>query len=352
VTKTGIVKDKRYMDHWMGDHHPECPERLAVIYAMLEEGDMAGRFHEVPVRKATKRDLLRVHSESYIQRLEATSGQQYTFLDADTQTCAASYEAAVLAAGGLCQAIDMVHSGELQNAFALVRPPGHHAERSQARGFCLFNNVAVGARYAQEILNLHRVLIVDWDLHHGNGTQHSFEDDASILYFSTHQYPYYPGTGALDEIGIGKGTGYTVNVPLSVGLGDAEYVGIFQKILKPIALEFRPDLVLVSAGFDIYFGDPLGGMNVTPMGFAGLTRIILDIAEECCNGRAVLTLEGGYDLDGLRSSVHQVLKELTGFARTDVGALMAQVEPGMLDYHADRVKMIHLPRWKSLADSV
>jgi acetoin utilization deacetylase AcuC-like enzyme len=340
------------MDHWMGDHHPECPERLAVIHAMLEEGDMAGRFHMVPVRKATKRDLLRIHSESYIQRIEATSGQEYTFLDADTQTCAASYEAAVLAAGGLCQAIDMVHSGELQNAFALVRPPGHHAERSQAKGFCLFNNVAIGARYAQEILNLHRVLIVDWDLHHGNGTQHSFEDDASILYFSTHQYPYYPGTGALDEIGIGKGTGYTVNVPLSVGFGDAEYVGIYQKILKPIALEFRPDLVLVSAGFDIYFGDPLGGMNVTPIGFAGLTRIILDIAEECCNGRAVLTLEGGYDLDGLRSSVHQVLKELAGFARTDVGTLMAQVEPGILDYVADRVKKIHLPRWKSLADSL
>jgi acetoin utilization deacetylase AcuC-like enzyme len=318
---------------------------------MLEEGDMGGRFEEVPVRKATKQDLLRIHSESYIERIEATSGQEYTFLDADTQACAESYETAILAAGGLCQAIDMVHSGELQNAFALVRPPGHHAERSYAKGFCLFNNVAVGARYAQEILNLHRVLIVDWDLHHGNGTQHSFEDDASILYFSTHQYPYYPGTGALDEIGIGKGAGYTVNVPLSAGFGDADYVGIYQTILRPMALEFRPDLVLVSAGFDIYFGDPLGGMNVTPSGFAGLTRIILDIAEECCKGRAILTLEGGYDLDGLRSSVRQVLIELAGFARTDVGALMALAEPGILDYVADRVKTIHLPRWKSLADS-
>jgi acetoin utilization deacetylase AcuC-like enzyme len=352
VTKTGIVKDKRYMDHWMGDQHPECPERLAVTYAMLEERDMVGQFKEVPVRKAAREDLLRIHSESYIQRIEATSGQEYTFLDADTQTCAASYEAAVLAAGGLCQAIDMVHSGELQNAFALVRPPGHHAERSHAKGFCLFNNVAIGARYAQEILHLHRVLIVDWDLHHGNGTQHSFEDDASILYFSTHQYPYYPGTGALGEVGSGKGTGYTVNVPLSVGFGDGEYAGIYQKILKPIALEFRPDLVLVSAGFDIYFGDPLGGMSVTPNGFAGLTRIILEIAEECCEGRVVLTLEGGYDLDGLRSSVHHVLKELAGFERTDVGALMALAEPGILDYVTDRVKQTHMPYWKSLADSI
>jgi acetoin utilization deacetylase AcuC-like enzyme len=352
VTKTGIVKDKRYMDHWMGDQHPEGPERLAVTYAMLEESDMAGQFKEVPARRAKKEDLLRVHSESYIKRIEATSGQAYTFLDADTQTCAASYETAVLAVGGLCQAIDMVHSGELQNAFALVRPPGHHAERSQAKGFCLFNNVAVGARYAQEILHLQRVLIVDWDLHHGNGTQHSFENDATILYFSTHQYPYYPGTGALGEVGTGKGTGYTVNVPLSVGFGDGEYAGIYQKILKPIALEFRPDLVLVSAGFDIYFGDPLGGMSVTPSGFAGLTRIILEIAEECCKGRAVLTLEGGYDLDGLKSSVHHVLKELAGFERTDVGALIALAEPGILDYVIDRVKKTHLPYWKSLADSL
>ncbi len=340
------------MNHRMGDHHPECPERLAVTYAMLDEWEMAVQYKEVPARKASKEDLLRVHSEAYIHKIEATSGQEYTFLDADTQTCAASYETAVLAAGGLCQAIDMVHSGELQNAFALIRPPGHHAERGYAKGFCLFNNIAVGARYAQEILRIQRILIVDWDLHHGNGTQHSFEDDASVLYFSTHQYPYYPGTGTLGEVGIGKGTGYTVNVPLSVGFGDGEYAGIYQKILRPIALEFRPELVLVSAGFDIYFADPLGGMSVTPEGFAGLARIILDIAEECCKGRAVLTLEGGYDLDGLQLSVRRVLKELAGFERSDPDALVALAEPNILDYVTDRVRKTHLPYWKSLHDSV
>ncbi len=351
VTRTGIVKDKRYMDHRMGDYHPECPERLAVIYAMLEEPGMAGQFKEIPVRKATKEELLRVHSESYIQMLEATAGQEYTFLDADTQTCAASYEAAVLAAGSLCEAIAMVHSGELDNAFALVRPPGHHAERSQAKGFCLFNNVAIGARYAQETLHIRRILIVDWDLHHGNGTQHSFEEDSSILYFSTHQYPYYPGTGAPGEIGIGKGRGYTINVPLTVGFGDGEYTGIYQRILKPIALEFRPDLILVSAGFDIYFGDPLGGMGVTPSGFGGLTRTILEIAEQCCGGKAVLTLEGGYDLDGLRSSVQCVLKELGGIAETNVGHLIALAEPGVLYRVIERAKKNYLPYWKCLAKS-
>jgi acetoin utilization deacetylase AcuC-like enzyme len=183
-------------------------------------------------------------------------------------------------------------------------------------GFCLFNNVAIGARYAQQGHGIRRVLIADWDLHHGNGTQHAFEEDPSVLYFSTHQYPYYPGSGALQQAGRGQGKGFTLNVPLSAGHGDGDFIGIFQKILKPVALEFAPDLVLVSAGFDIYEHDPLGGMRVTAEGFGAMTRCLLDLADACCDGKLVVTLEGGYHLQGLRASVKAVLKEMAGLTQT------------------------------------
>ncbi len=345
---TGIVKDTRYMDHWMGDYHPECPQRLKVIYDMLEEPDMEGKFQEITPRFADKKELLLVHAGYYVETLAATAGIEYTYLDPDTQTCAASYDAAVLAAGGLCEAISKVCAGKLKNAFALVRPPGHHAERGQAKGFCLFNNVAVGARYAQERLKVGRILIVDWDLHHGNGTQHSFEEDPTILYFSTHQFPYYPGTGAYTEIGVGKGRGFTVNVPLTIGYGDAEYLSLFERVLKPIALEFKPELILVSAGFDIYIGDPLGGMNVTPAGFAAMTRVIMDIAGECCAEKLVFTLEGGYDLYGERDSVKEVLKELAGLNNSDPAALAGSAMQEMVDTVVARVKSVQGPYWKTL----
>ena len=348
MTKTGIVQDERYMNHQMGAYHPESPRRLEVIYAMLEDADMQGNYRNVPVRRAEREELLWIHSPDYVERLASTEGREYTYLDPDTQTSPGSYEAALLAVGGLCEAISMVRSGELDNAFALVRPPGHHAERAQAMGFCLFNNVAVGARYAQEHLKLKRIIVVDWDLHHGNGTQHSFEEDASILYFSTHQYPYYPGTGSLTEVGKGKGQGFTVNVPLSMGYGDGEYVGIFEKILRPITLEFNPDMILVSAGFDIYMEDPLGGMNVTPDGFAGLTRSILQMASECCAGKVVITLEGGYNLQGLRDSVKAVLRELAGFSETDTRALLNKADQRALDHVTKQVIEVQGRYWKSL----
>jgi acetoin utilization deacetylase AcuC-like enzyme len=346
MAKTGIVQDERYMNHQMGAYHPESPRRLEVIYTMLEDADMQGNYTNVPVRRAEREELLWIHSPDYVERLASTEGKEYTYLDPDTQTSPGSYEAALLAAGGLCEAISMVHSGELDNAFALVRPPGHHAERAQAMGFCLFNNVAVGARYAQEHLKLNRIMVVDWDLHHGNGTQHSFEEDASILYFSTHQYPYYPGTGALTEAGKEKGEGFTVNVPLSMGYGDGEYVGIFEKILRPVTLEFNPEIILVSAGFDIYMEDPLGGMNVTPEGFAGLTRSIMQMANECCEGKVVITLEGGYNLEGLRDSVKAVLKELGRFSETDTRALLNKADQRALDHVTKQVIEVQSRYWK------
>ena len=348
MARTGIVRDARFMNHVMGAYHPESPQRLEVIYAMLEDPDMIGKFKEIPVRPAEKDELLLVHSADYVNRIAATEGKEYTYLDPDTQTSAGSYEAALLAAGGFCEAISMVNSRELDNAFALVRPPGHHAERDRAMGFCLFNNVAIGARYAQESLKLSRILVVDWDLHHGNGTQHSFEDDPSILYFSTHQYPYYPGTGSFNETGIGRGEGFTVNVPFSIGYGDGEYMGTFEEILKPIALEFKPEIILVSAGIDIYMGDPLGGMNVTPKGFAGLTRSIIEIAQACCGGKVVITLEGGYSLEGLRDSIKEILKEMAGLSNTNIPDIIARADKDRLKFVAERVKEVHRPHWKNL----
>lgn len=348
MRKTGIVKDNRYMNHQAGPGHPESPQRLEVIYAMLEESDMAGRFQEVPVRQAEREELLLIHSPEYIDRVAATEGKAFSSLDPDTSTSPRSYEAALLASGGLCEAISMVITGELDNGFALVRPPGHHAERSSAKGFCLFNNIAIGARYAQEFHHVKRILVVDWDLHHGNGTQHSFEDDPSILYFSTHQYPYYPGTGAFEQAGRGQGEGFTVNVPLSTGHGDGEYVGIFERILKPIALEFDPELILVSAGFDIYEDDPLGGMYVTTNGFAGLTRSILNIGKTCCDGKVVVTLEGGYNLEGLRSSAKVVLQELAGLSETDIGAIVSKADQEMLENAVKQVFRVHGRFWKNL----
>ena len=349
---TGIVRDKRYIDHRTGDFHPESHRRLEIIYEMLNDPDMVNRYIDVPVREATEEELQYIHSKDYISMVAATAGKPYSYLDADTQTSAGSYQAALLAAGGLCNAIKMVNTGEINNAFALVRPPGHHAERNGGMGFCLFNNVAIGAVYAQRELGLERILIVDWDLHHGNSTQHCFEDDPSILYFSTHQYPYYPGSGSLEEVGNGQGEGHTVNVPLTTGYGDAEYVAIYQQILQPIALEFGPDLVLVSVGFDIYKGDPLGGMLVTPDGFAGLTHTLMEIARLSCDGKLVLTLEGGYDLQGLRDSVKAVLKELRGETTTKERDWSGKEDKRRLSAVLNRVKDIHGRYWRMTDRSV
>ena len=349
MAKTGIVKDERYMNHRPGSFHPESHQRLEVIYAMLNDPDMAGQFHEVPVRRAKREELLLIHSPQYVDMVASTEGKDSLALDPDTSTSAGSYEAALLAAGGMCQAISMVISAELDNAFALVRPPGHHAEKSRAMGFCLFNNVAIGARYAREYHNLKRVLIIDWDLHHGNGTQHSFEEDPTILYFSTHQYPYYPGSGAFHEAGTGRGEGFTVNVPLSPGHGDGEYVGIFERIMKPVAMEFNPELILVSAGIDIYENDPLGSMLVSPDGFAALTRSIMDVAEKCCYGKVVITLEGGYDLNGLEASIKSVLKELAGLSETSIEDMASGGDQEKLDYVIKQVLQVHGGFWKGLS---
>jgi len=333
--KTGIVKDERYLRHDAGFGHPESPQRLGATHAILAAPDMLGQFIEIAPRYATHEEIALIHSPSYINLVASTAGQPFVSLDPDTATTPESYDVAKLAVGGLCNAIDSVVSGEVENAFALIRPPGHHAGVSNAAGFCIFNNVAIGAMHAIMKNKMDRILIVDWDLHHGNGTQAQFYEDPRVLYFSTHQYPYYPGTGAIEEIGRGKGLGYNINVPLRPGVDSAQYVRIFRRIIYPISMKFKPDLVMISAGFDPYYKDPLGGMKVTPDGFACMARILLDIADKCCGGKIVVTLEGGYHLTGLAESIKAVLVEMhDGTHVTD--DMLARIEQEA-DSHIDPV---------------
>lgn len=307
----GIVRDEIFLEHITDDYHPENPNRLKYIYAMLNSIDKGGVIYAAP-RVATHEEIALIHDPAYISSIAATDGKMQRRLDPDTVTSPKSYEAACLAAGGVLQLADMLFAGEIQNGFALVRPPGHHAERNKAMGFCLFNNIAIGARYLEKKYGLKRIAIVDYDLHHGNGTQHSFYEDSSILYFSTHQYPYYPGTGWYNETGEGNGKGYTINIPLSYGMGDDDYEYAFREVLIPITEQYKPEAVLVSAGFDSYYNDPLGGMAVTEGGFATMTRILMEIADKHCNGKVLCSLEGGYDLNGLTTSVKAVTMELKG----------------------------------------
>jgi len=306
----GIVKDDIYLEHITDSYHPENPDRLKQIYSMLKTIDNSDIVYISP-RMATHEEIALNHDGFYIESIASTKGKEKR-LDPDTVTSPKSYEASCMAVGGVLELADKLVAGEIDTGFALVRPPGHHAERNKAMGFCIFNNIAVCARYLEKKYNFTRILIVDFDLHHGNGTQHSFYRDSKILYFSTHEYPYYPGTGWYEEVGEDEGKGYTVNVPLSHGMGDPDYSYIFKEILVPVADLYKPEIVLVSAGFDTHHNDPLGGMKVTENGFAEMAGILLDISKKHCNGKTLFVLEGGYDLKGLTNAVKHVIMEMKG----------------------------------------
>lgn len=326
----GVVRDERYLDHIPGLGHIESPERLGAIYERLDKDDAKDLYKIIYPRLATRDELLWNHSSAYIERIARTAGRAPRQLDPDTITSAGSWQAACLAVGGVFSALDTVSDSVVPNAFVLVRPPGHHAEKGEAKGFCIFNNVALGAFYVKKVLGFSRVLIVDWDLHHGNGTQNSFYEDPGVLYFSTHQYPYYPGSGSIKQIGEGGGKGFTVNVPLAPGAGDKDYAAIFRRVLSPVAGSFLPDVILVSAGFDIYEGDPLGGMRVSIQGFAYLARILLELASKVSHGRILFCLEGGYNLRGLSEGVFAVIRECAGrsILRPEVVAVLDGYGPG------------------------
>ncbi len=347
----GIVRDDLFLRHMPAEGHPENPERLKAIYAMLDRPDMAGRFTHIPPRPATREEILLVHADRHLKKIRATAGKESCALTRDTLTSAHSCEAALQATGGLLEAVSMVADSSLASAFALTRPPGHHAERSRAMGYCLFNNVALAAMFARRRLGLGRVLIVDWDLHHGNGTQHLFENDDSVLYFSIHQRSLFPGTGLFTETGRGRGEGYTVNIPLPGGYGDGEYAALFEKLLRPVAVAFSPDIILVSAGFDTHHEDPVGGMVMTADGYAALTRSLMNLAQTCCNGRLVFTLEGGYNRAALAASVKAVLRELADLTRHDPEETMSGALRKRVTYAVHRVTHVHRRLWSTLGES-
>lgn len=312
MRKTAIFRDSLFIDHDPGFDHPESPQRLKVINEVLDKEEIKSCFCYPEFSPAPHKVIGLNHDTALMNRVAETAGKIFDALDPDTKTSPDSYAAAILAVGALTTGVDLLLAGEIDNGFAFVRPPGHHAEKNRSMGFCLFNNVAVAAHYAITHCGLKRVMIVDWDLHHGNGTQNSFYDTDKVLYVSTHQFPFYPGTGALGETGKAKGEGYTVNIPLPGYQGDVDYATIFNDIIVPLGKEYQPELILVSCGFDIYKDDPLGAMEVTAGGFAYLTRCMVQLAEEVCGGKLLVTLEGGYDLTGQRDGAMAVLSELSG----------------------------------------
>ncbi len=336
-----LFSDDSMLAHDPGPGHPERPARLSALLDALRAQPVAGTRWRVP-QPASGDALLRVHDPEYVAAVESLAGR-HAALDADTFASPGTVDAARLAAGAAVDAVEAVVRGPARRAIALVRPPGHHAERDRAMGFCFFNNIAIAAAHARASLGCARVLIVDWDVHHGNGTQHAFEGRDDVLVFNTHQWPLYPGTGAADEVGRGEGEGFTVNVPLPAGSRDADYAAVYEQLLVPIAEQYRPDLLLVSAGFDAHLADPLAAMELTAGGFGWLCREVRELAERLAGGRIVLLLEGGYDLEALNESVRAclaVLAEDADPARPDgprSGAAGAAIE---------RARGVQARRWR------
>jgi acetoin utilization deacetylase AcuC-like enzyme len=303
-----LISTAQFAEHQTPPGHPERSERAEVMDVVADGWRQSGGEVVAP-RAATSEQLNRVHDRQYLKLIAETAGASVA-LDSDTFTSPETYEVALLAAGAAVEGVERVVDGRHTRALALVRPPGHHAERDRAMGFCFYNNVAIGAAHARA-LGLDRVAIVDYDVHHGNGTQHIFESDPQVLYVSMHQSPFYPGTGEFGEVGRGRGQGFTVNIPLEVGAVDEDYRLVFAEIVVPVLNQFRPGLVLVSAGFDAHERDPLGGMRLTSPAFAAMTMELRRVAESCGGGRLVAMTEGGYDLHALAESL-QLLTDVLG----------------------------------------
>ena len=307
----GYVSSEFYQRHETGNH-VECKERLTAIDTVLKKTKLGEQLLHISPRAASIDEIAAVHDGEYIRSLKAEIDSGGGWLDPDTYASPGSWEAAIHAAGGAMSAVEHVMDSSADGVFAAVRPPGHHAVHSHQMGFCLFNNAAIAARFALANYDIKRVLIIDFDVHHGNGTQEAFYSDPQVLYFSTHEYPWYPFTGPAEETGKGAGEGYNVNVPLEAGLGDNEYLQVFNEVLAPVATRFQPDLVIVSAGYDAHWQDTISNMTLTTMGFARMTKIIKAISDEFCRGHLIFTLEGGYNRTALAYSVAATLELLMG----------------------------------------
>lgn len=343
-----LLYDPIVLDHRPNYGHPERPERVSTTVKTLQSTGLWDRLPHLPVRPATREEILRVHHAAVIDRAERVAAEGGGFLDAgDTVISDGSYAAALAAAGAAISAVDAVMAGDADAAFAIVRPPGHHATIGQSMGFCIFNNVAVAAAHAVAVHGLSRVLIVDFDVHHGNGTQDIFYDDPHVLFFSCHQYPAYPGTGSAEETGEGDGAGFTVNVQVPAGVGDHGYARIMSEVLGPVADRFRPELVLVSAGYDAHWrnGAYVQGIDerVTVDGFHEISKSLKAIADRHCPGRLAGVLEGGYDLDGLAYGVDATLRAWMDEPKVDdpIGPSPRGVDETALDSRLARVKQIH-----------
>jgi acetoin utilization deacetylase AcuC-like enzyme len=312
--KTALIHHPIYQKHETGPGHPETPQRYQVIIdALRSDQNLWPNLSEMTPEPASRGLIQAAHTKEHFKAVETAFEKGYTHLDADTVVSLKSFDAALLGAGGACRAVDAVMTGEAKNAFVAVRPPGHHATAETPMGFCLFNNVAVAARYAQNnYKEIERVAVIDWDVHHGNGTQGIFYTDPSVYFFSMHQYPWYPGTGSRGETGYGKGLGYTMNVPVKAQTPAKVQVGMFEAAIGEISNKFKPDLIMISAGFDGHLTDPLGQLQLEDSDFISMTKTLKNWADEACEGRLVSVLEGGYNLQTLGETVRRHVGELSG----------------------------------------
>lgn len=309
---TAYVSDPRYIEHDFPGH-VEHAGRIQAVWEQLDQQNIIRQLQRLPAASVSDEQILSVHSGGLLQRLNDVSQQdRMVRIDQDTYALPISLEIARLAAGGVIAAVDAVLTGTADNAMAIVRPPGHHATPERSMGFCLLNNIAIAARHALERHDINRVLIIDYDVHHGNGTQDIFYDDASVMFVSLHQSPYYPGTGYLEEIGAGAGRGFTLNFPIAAGHGDGSYQELFERAVEPAARRFDPELILISAGFDAHWVDPLASMRLSLRGYDWLARRCIDLAAQLCGGKIVFVMEGGYDLPALAHGWRNIASALLG----------------------------------------
>ena len=340
--QVGFVYDPIYLQHNTGQH-VENATRLEAMIAYLEQTQLKQQLTSIKPRPATMEELSRAHHEPHISHVQEVAQRGGGWLDADTVMSPGSYNAALYAAGGAIRATEAVMSGEITSAFALVRPPGHHATSQRAMGFCLFNNVAITAKYILATYKLDRILIIDFDVHHGNGTQEIFYDNPQVLYISTHQYPFYPGTGNIEEIGFGEAKGTTINIPLPSGCGDNEYLSVFEQIIVPAVKRFNPQFMLISAGYDPHWADELALMQVSTSSFAQIAKITQELSAELCNNRLVFILEGGYNLNALATSVKATFDVLTGNPDTEdpLGQPLHRLPPPSINHLIKAIKGTH-----------
>lgn len=308
--KTALIYHPIYLQHDTGPHHPERASRLQSILRKLQKTGLIDKLKVIEPKPASLQDIALVHSMDYVLGIKEICKKGGINLDPDTVVSKDSFEAALFAAGAVIKGIDLIFNGEIDNVFCMVRPPGHHASPSQAMGFCIFNNVAIGVRYIRKKYNLNRILIIDWDVHHGNGTEEVFYEDPRVFYISLHQYPHYPGTGSRESTGRGEGKGFNLNIPMESGSGDAEYIKAFRGIIIPKVKDFKPEFIMISSGFDGHKDDPLSSISLTENGYYEMVKMVKEAAKLYSNNRIVSVLEGGYNLLSLANSVHSHLEAL------------------------------------------